>query len=152
MRLYVLFIVAALAVTVGAACGNGQTATAQSEAAAQLASAEYKKRVQAELERMHKEEQVIEQAPWFGKTGLPDAVERELPRYLRRELGQSIFEKGSLRADNLQYVGVYPEGLNSIRFWRIVDGAKEPRFAYISVSTSGQTSLGWGGKQPPGMK
>lgn len=148
MRLPVLFIVPLLAVTACIACAKEQSA----EMRAHLDSPTYQQQVKNKQDLMQKEEQVVEQADWFGKTGLPDAVERELSRYLRRELGQSIFEKGSLRADNLQYVGVYPEGLNSIRFWRIVDGAKEPRFAYISVSTSGQTSLGWGGKQPPGMK
>ncbi|HEU4775845.1 MAG TPA: hypothetical protein VFS95_03405 [Telluria sp.] len=152
MRLYVLFIVATFAVAVGAACGKGQTATAQGEAAAQLASPEYKKRVQAELERMRKEEQVVEQAEWFGKTGLSDAIERELPRYLRREMGQSIFDEGALKAGSLQYVGVYPEGLNSIHFWRIADGAKEPHFAYVTVSAGGKTVIGWGGRQPPGFR
>ena len=148
MRLPVLFIVPLLAVMACIACAKEQSV----EMRALPGSPTYQKQVQDKLDLMEKEEQVVEQADWFGKTGLPEAVERELPRYLRREFGQSIFEKGSLRADNLQYVGVYPEGLNSIRFWRIVDGAKEPHFAYISVSASGKTSLGWGGKQPPVMK
>lgn len=101
---------------------------------------------------MQKEEEVVEEAEWFGKTGLSDATERELPRYLRREYGQSIFGKGSLRAGSLQYLGRFPEGLNSIHFWRIGDGSKEPHFAYVTVSAGGDEVLGWGGKRPPAAR
>lgn len=51
--------------------------------------------------RDHSEEEedaVVEQAPWMGRTGLPEDLERELPRYVRREFGESVFDDESLRA------------------------------------------------------
>ncbi|MBC3874459.1 hypothetical protein [Undibacterium flavidum] len=119
---------------------------------AYLASPEYKKKVQERLALMQKEEQVVEEAEWFGKTGLSDSIERELPRYLRREYGMSIFDKGALKAGDLEYLGVFPEGINSIHFWRIQDGANEAHFAYVTISSNGTESLGWGDRRPPAQK
>lgn len=158
MHLSASFSVAIFASVVIAACGEPQSAAPSSASGAAdsddktraaLATPQYEKHVREKHELMQKEEQVTEQANWFGKTGLSESIERELPRYLRREYGQSIFDEGALKADSLQYLGVYPQGLSSIHFWRIADGAKEPHFAYITVSVTGDTVIGWGGKRPP---
>ena len=113
-----------------------------------LGSQEYKQQYRQKLDLMEKEEQVVEMAPWFGKTGLSDTTERELPRYLRREYGQSLFDAGSLKAADLRYLGRFPDGTGAIYFWRMGDGSKAP-FAYITVSASGDEVLGWGNKRPP---
>ncbi|MFZ6820321.1 hypothetical protein [Undibacterium sp. Ji22W] len=124
----------------------------QNDMRAYLASPEYKKSVREKLALMEKEEQVLEDADWFGKTGLSDSIERELPRYLRREYGMSIFDKDALKADHLTYLGVFPEGSNSHHFWRIHDGAKEAHYAYVTISANGDESLGWGSRLPPALK
>src|SRR3989344_1064334 len=63
-----------------------------------LESPEYKKAVEDRLALMKKEGEVREEAEWIGKTGLSEELERELPRYLRREFGQSLFDADSIKA------------------------------------------------------
>ncbi len=161
LRLAPIMIAAVFSSALCVGCGERPSDTAspppsaaakQDEMRAYLASPEYKKAVQEKLDLMRKEEQIVEVANWFGKTGLPDDTERELPRYLRREYGQSIFDKGALTAADLEYLGLFPDGPGTIHFWRMHDGAKEPTYAYVSVSASGDTVLSWGGRQPPSVK
>ena len=62
---------------------------------------EYKAKI-ARLHRSYAEEEtVIEAAPWFGTTGLDEEVERELPKYLRREFGELLLDDDSLKARDL---------------------------------------------------
>jgi hypothetical protein len=112
-----------------------------------LQSPEYKKAVADRLALQEKEEQVREEASWFGKTGLSDSTEREMPRYLRREFGQTIFDKGALKAADLLYLGHYREGAEVVHYWRIAY-EKETSFAYASINGD-RESLDWGGRQPP---
>lgn len=74
-----------------------------------LDSPGYKNAVAEAMAVQDKEQKVLEDAPWIGKTGLSGERERELPRYLRREFGQTIFDQGSLKAANLSYVGRFDE-------------------------------------------
>ena len=52
------------------------------------------------------EDTTVEAADWIGKTWLDEDTERELPRYLRRELGESLADPDGLKANDLQYLGV----------------------------------------------
>ena len=106
------------------------------------------KAVRERLVQADKEYQVQEPADWFGKTGLDDETERELPRYLRRELGESLFDEGSLKAADLVYLGDVVENGNRVHYWRMPYG-KESAYPYVEVGPDGGTSTGWGDKEPP---
>lgn len=110
---------------------------------------EFKKRVQSRLEEMRKEEAIREEASWFGKTGLPEDTERELPRYLRREFGQLLSQPGSLKAQDLAYVGAFVQGAETVRYWRIHYGTPEPAFAYVVSGPGDRQLTGWGNRAPP---
>ena len=112
-------------------------------------SSEFKAATQERLEAMQKEEAVRESAPWFGKTGLADDVERELPRYLRREYGQLLSEPGALQAGDLEYLGLFSEGVESVHYWLIHDRAKAPHYAYVVAAPEEHRSMGWGDRSPP---
>ncbi|WP_162932202.1 hypothetical protein [Solimonas sp. K1W22B-7] len=113
----------------------------------------YKKALQARIELVKQEEATLEDAEWFGTTGLHEEIEWELPRYLRRELGQSLFDEGSLKANDLKYVGVFLEqGIASplkVHYWRMPYQDDEPVYAYVDVSPDGETCTGWGNQSPP---
>lgn len=112
-------------------------------------SPEFKRRTQARLDEMKKEESVREEAPWFGKTGLSDDEERELPRYLRREFGALLSEPGALQARDLEYLGVFVEGVETVHYWRIHHGSPEPKFAYVVSAPVERAVMGWGDRKPP---
>lgn len=112
-----------------------------------LESREYKKAVADRLALQEKEETIREAAPWFGTTGLPEETERELPRYLRREFGQTIFDTGALKAADLVYVGRFSENREVVRYWHIAY-ENETAYAYV-VRRGKQEYLGWGGRRPP---
>lgn len=96
-----------------------------------------------------KEESILEAAHWIGKTGLPESTERELPRYLRRELGEMLLEEGSLKAADLVYLGECIQDGNRVYYWRMPYG-KEGAHAYVEVSPGGEECMGWGGgREPP---
>lgn len=116
---------------------------------AYLKSPEYKKAVDDRLALMEKEEEVREEAGWIGKTGLSEDLERELPRYLRRELGQSLFDSGSIKAGDLAYVGRFLEGGKTIHYWRVPYNRTSDVYAYVELSPSGDSLIGWGDKKPP---
>ena len=110
---------------------------------------EFKKRVQVRLDEMKKEESIREAALWFGKTGLPEDTERELPRYLRREFGHLLSQPGSLKAQDLEYLGAFSQGTETVRYWRINHGSPEPKFAYVVSGPGDRQMTGWGDRAPP---
>lgn len=112
-----------------------------------LESPEYKNAVADKMELMEREEVFLEDAPWFGRTGLGDEVERELPRYLRREFGESVFDEDALKASELEYLGVYNDGGMPVHFWRL-PSSLEPTFATVTVCPGG-TITSWGTDAPP---
>jgi hypothetical protein len=112
-----------------------------------LNSSEYKKAVADAMALQEKEEKIREEAPWIGKTGLKENVERELPQYLRREFGQTIFDKGSLKASNLLYEGRFDEKGEEIHYWKIAY-EKETSYAYVIIRGR-STTTGWGDRSPP---
>ena len=115
-----------------------------------LESPEYKESFEDRLALMKKEEAVREEAEWIGKTGLSEELERELPRYLRREFGQSLFDVDSIEAADLTYLGQFLEGGKTVYYWRVPHKQKSVTyFAYIEVSLAGDTVTGWGVKSPP---
>ncbi len=114
-----------------------------------LNSAEYKKALQENLDRMKKEDEVREAADWIGKTGLPEDLERELPRYLRREFGQSLFDEGSLKAADLQYVGAFPEEGKAIHYWHVPYQGRTDVYAYIEYGPGSNSITGWSDRKPP---
>ena len=95
-----------------------------------------------------KEYETSETADWFGKTGLTDETERELPRYLRREFGETLSEEGALQASDLIYLGIFQEQPGPVHYWRIPskDVNSDPYFAYVEDYPEG--AMGWGNKQP----
>ncbi len=116
-----------------------------------LQSDDYKQAVAERFERMEREEFVVEEADWFGRTGLPDALERELPRYLRREYGESIFDDDSLKAADLVYLGAAQDGELRIHYWRVGGASShdEPSYAYIEIDGEGNSCTGWGDRELP---
>lgn len=116
-----------------------------------LQSDEYKKAVAERQELMEREEQVAEEASWFRRTGLPEDLERELPRYLRRELGETIFDDGSLKAADLEYLGVAREGALLIHYWRVehTSCSDGPSYAYVELDDEGNSCIGWGDRDLP---
>jgi hypothetical protein len=115
-----------------------------------LESPEYKRAVAERMAQMQREYSVVEEAPWFGRTGLEDDLERELPRYLRREFGESIFDEDSLKAKDLQYVGHFNEPDASVHYWLIPSRSGEKSYAYIEITSDGQFCTSWGSRKPPG--
>lgn len=102
------------------------------------------------------EDKVIEEAEWFGTTGLSEATERSLPRYLRLEFGESILDEYALQARDLNYLGVlelteleraagnFPEETSRVHFWAVPTGNVPPMYAYVEVSGDGSLCLGLG--------
>lgn len=114
-------------------------------------SPEYKAHMEL-LRKSHiAEETVVEVAPWFGTTGLPDDVEREISKYLRREFGELLLEEGSFKASDLEYIGEFKEAHTDVHCWRIVRGEGSSAFATAWVSPEGSISIGWGCERPPGL-
>ncbi|RFP10612.1 MULTISPECIES: hypothetical protein [unclassified Duganella] len=103
----------------------------------------------ATLDEMRKDEAVIENAPWFGKTGLSEEDERELPRYVRREFGRLLSEPGAIKASDLEYIGQFIEGGDVVHYWRIPNGSEAASFAYIVASPPEHQVVGWGNRRPP---
>jgi hypothetical protein len=103
------------------------------------------------MQRRSVEEATLESADWIGRTGLDEATERELPRYLRREFGEFIDEPDALRASDLQYLGVFADDRGAAHFWQVPSkAAQEAYFAYVEVDAKGRpTLLGWGDRAPP---
>lgn len=90
---------------------------------------------------------VPESADWYGRTGLSADVERELPKYLRREFGESWLSSRYLKASDLKYVGAFDEGKERVHYWTI-PWDKEEIFASVVVGPRGER-LGWGARKPP---
>lgn len=106
-------------------------------------------RVKAREELYAREKKVVEEAPWFGKTGLGPTVEREVPRYVRHELGQVIFDKDALQAADLEYRGAYAEHGNHVYSWQFkVAGSAHKRYAYVKVSHTGEVVMNVSSKPP----
>lgn len=95
------------------------------------------------------EESVREEADWIGTTGLNEDIERELPKYLRREFGEQLLDEASLKAKDLTYCGVFEEAGSGIHYWNLQKNDGTPTYAYVEVQPSGATSTGWGSREPP---
>ena len=102
-------------------------------------------------ERRAVEYTMREEAPWFGKTGLDEETERELPRYLRRELGEFLDEPGALKAADLQFIGAFEEAPGMVYYWKVPYG-EETVYAYVEVSRDGSQCTGWANREPPAGK
>ena len=147
-----MFTTAVLTLLVGCSDSNtgGQSAApAYSAGMIDRKDPEFKKHVQAQLEEMRKEEAVQEEAAWFGRTGLTEETERRLPRYLRREFGVFLSQPGALQAKDLEYLGAFTEGSETVRYWRINHGPPEPKFAYVVSGPGDRQFTGWGNRVPP---
>lgn len=100
--------------------------------------------------RWNADHNLVETASWFGQTGLADAEERELSRYLRREFGEVGTDDG-LRAADLDYLGLQTDDRGPAHFWKILRraGQDEWTYAYIDVDADGRAaSYGWGDREP----
>ncbi len=102
------------------------------------------------LRKRKVEEDTREQADWIGQTGLDEDTERELPRYLRRELGEFLEDSHGLRAADLQYQGVHQDERGPAHFWKMPGRGGEISFAYVEIDSQGKpTCLGWGDRWLP---
>jgi hypothetical protein len=110
------------------------------------------------------EQEIEEAANWFGKTGLSEETERELPRYLRLEFGESVLDDDYLKASDLCYIG-YARILESekehflsesafVHCWKMPesDGENSP-YAYVETDENGNESgMGMGSYLPIALK
>jgi alkylhydroperoxidase/carboxymuconolactone decarboxylase family protein YurZ len=137
-------------------CGNKEAMDGNDESEiethvkAALDSPAFKQAMEQRQALMEEEEDVKEEAVWFGTTGLSDEIERELPRYLRRELGESIFDEGALQASDLVYLGSFVEQGKHIHYWHFnQQGGSDIHYAYVEIFEDGNSVIGWGDRQPP---
>ncbi|QJR12987.1 hypothetical protein DSM104443_04081 [Usitatibacter rugosus] len=93
------------------------------------------------------DQEVMEEAEWIGKTGLGEDDERELPRYLRRELGETLADPEALKASDLVYLGACDEKDGPTHYWYMPFG-KDEVYAYIIADGANQCT-GWGGGRVP---
>lgn len=112
-------------------------------------SDQYKAELEKQKKKMTDEYAVVESAAWFGTTGLDEDTERHVSKYLRLELGESVFDKDSLKASDLVYIGVFPTTAGRIHFWRIPWKDKEEVYAYVEEDSQGNITTGWGDQKPP---
>jgi hypothetical protein len=103
------------------------------------------------MAEQHPDTATVEAAAWFGTTGLHEHIERELPRYLRRELGERLTDEGALQANDLKYVGAFTENEMKIHYWSMPYGDEIDVFAYVEIDSKGETCTGWGDKTPPSL-
>jgi hypothetical protein len=100
--------------------------------------------------RWEADKHLVEVASWFGKTGLSEEDERELPRYLRREFGEVGTDDG-LKAADLTYLGIQTDDQGRAHFWSIPrsEGEEAYAYAYIDIDDEGHPlCYGWGGREP----
>jgi hypothetical protein len=96
------------------------------------------------------EQNTQEQAEWIGQTGLDEETERELPRYLRRELGEFLDDPKGLRAADLNYKGIHQDEHGPAHFWQMPARDGEISYAYVEIDSQGKpTCLGWGDRHLP---
>lgn len=124
--------------------------------AAHMKTPEFRREYRTKQEQLQNEAQIQESAPWLGHTGLSDAQERSLPRYVRMELGQTLQDTNAVQAQDLEYMGNYPEPDGTVYYWRIPDKANAhgdthagPAYAYIRKGTDGVYYTDWGNRTPP---
>ncbi len=87
--------------------------------------------------------QFIEDAPWFGTTGLGEETERRLPQYIRMEYGETVFNGAGLKAGDLQYIGRYSTEQGPTHFWKLPSGRRQQQYAFV-VEFEDCNSLGFG--------
>jgi hypothetical protein len=99
--------------------------------------------------RMRTADTAVEAAPWFDTTGLDTGIERELARYLRRELGHEPGAAASLKAADLSYEGAFDEPQGRVHYWRFSLG-NEVAYANVAIDNDGYC-MSWGGSNeaPP---
>ncbi len=88
--------------------------------------------------------ETAEQADWFGQTGLAESVERALPRHLRQRLGQFLTQKNSLKAQDLEYLGVQEIDLIRLHSWSLPSAHFKQRYVYLYLNDNGKTHIGLG--------
>ena len=114
-----------------------------------LSSPEYRQAVSEARARMDDDDAVREEADWFGTTGLSEEDEREIPRYLRREFGESLSEDpNALKAADLLYLGAFDEHDGRVRYWGIPSSSTKQVYAYV-IQQADSLMTGWGNREPP---
>jgi len=97
------------------------------------------------IEAREHEAAVIEIADWFGQTGLPEEIERQLPNYIRLEFGESLFDDDGLKAADLEYLGRFNQPDGSYHYWLLPSSDEETWYAYVRAS---DFLMGWGDRRP----
>ncbi len=76
------------------------------------------------------EKYIIEKADWFGTTGLCDAEERNIVKYMRYEYGDLLIDEDGLKAYDLKYLGSFK--LNNQLFKQLdLSTNQQPDIIYI---------------------
>ena len=109
---------------------------------------EFRKLVVKEEARQLKEYEFVEEASWFGTTGLDEDTEREVAHYVRREFGESVFDEDGLKASDLEYLGVFETDQGPTHFWKI-PASDDNVFAYAEPYDHDTYCLGLGDRTPP---
>ena len=127
-----------------------QMSDAEKQFVAYMESDEYKLAVETERKRIEAEHKIIEEAPWFGKTGLNEETERHLPRYLRLEFGESLFDPDSLKAADLTYLGAFPSETGDVtHYWHIPSQHNDVYARVIVSPIHNSVTTDWGQEAPP---
>lgn len=87
------------------------------------------------------EDAAMEEASWIGSTGLSEETERDLPRVLRKALGELLIDEGSLKANELIYIGVFEEAGKSVHYWRLPIRYGKKLFATVSLRRDGEPMI-----------
>jgi len=112
---------------------------------------------------MVKEGNVIEEADWFGTTGLDEQTEGDLPIYIRMELGKFLEDDNALQAKDLSYLGKFslnPNDFQSfnglfditatyVHIWKI---GKAKEYVYVEILANGDQSMFLGSYLPQQAK
>ncbi|WP_312461651.1 hypothetical protein [Comamonas sp.] len=150
---------AATAMALPAAAAQPPTSAGNEDPAlaAHMQTPEFRREYRTKQEQLQTEAEVQENAPWLGSTGLTEAQERSVPRYVRMELGQSLASADPVLAEDLQYIGHFAELDGTVYYWRIPDKAHAhgdthagPAYVYIRKDTAGVFYTDWGNRTPPG--
>ena len=95
------------------------------------------------------EQAYMEVADWFGNTGLPEQVERSLPRHLRQQLGQFVGDHSALKASDLKYLGARIDEQNEVHYWELSARHMSEKFAYLFIDKNGSIQISIGDQPMP---
>ncbi len=76
------------------------------------------------------EDSIVEEANWFGITGLSDAEERSIPQQMRYEYGDLLIDEDGLKAHDLKYQGCFKVNSKTFKMLEL-SSKKQPNTIHI---------------------